>query len=88
MDKEIMDLVIAKLDHMDVKLDRVEIKQSEQAVVLAKNTVIMDEHIRRTNLLEAEIRPIKTHVQVINWVAKIGLVLIGLAETLHRLGLF
>lgn len=88
MSKDIIDVVIQKLAHMDQKLDRMEEKQSEQAVVLAKNTLTLEEHVKRTNILEAEVKPIKSHVQMVNWAAKIGLILVGLAETLHQLGLF
>lgn len=67
-----------KLERMDERLDSVD-------KTLAVNTESLREHIKRTSLLEAEVKPIKQHVQLVNGMAKISVVLIGVAKSL---GLF
>lgn len=52
------------------KLDKIESVLSEQAVTLAKLTVTVEDHVRRTNLLEEDMKPIKRHVVMIEGVLK------------------
>ncbi len=44
------------------KLDRIEQRLNNIDVTLAVNTESLKEHIKRTNLLEAAMEPIKAHV--------------------------
>ena len=48
-------------------------------VIMAKNTASLEEHIKRTNILEEKIRPIEKHVIMIQGVIKFLLFLSGLA---------
>ena len=70
------------------QLDRIEIRLDSIDVTLVKNTISLDEHIKRTNLLEEELKPVKAHVNLMNAMAKIvaagGTILLGLKQ----LGLF
>lgn len=77
-----------KLDHIVDKINKIEVSQ-------ARTEVIMDEHIMRTelaeenlNILRAEIQPLKTHVNFINWTARIVAVLAGAVLFLKQLGLW
>lgn len=55
---------------------------------LAVNTSSLKEHIRRTEILEDEIRPVKVHVQVVNTLAKIFAAGVAALVGLKHLGLF
>lgn len=46
------------LERIETKLDRVSDTLSGQAVTLARNTVSLEDHVRRTNLLEARVEPL------------------------------
>lgn len=81
MAKDVMDLIVEKLDKIDNK-------QDSQALILERNTVTLEDHVRRTNLLEEELKPIKAHVNFINMGSKVILSLIALAAALHQLHLF
>lgn len=49
-------------------------------VTLAKQEVSLAEHIRRTELLELEVKPIKQHVQRVNNIlAAMGLIVSGIS---------
>lgn len=60
---------------LDEKLDKVVERIGNIDVTLGKQSVILDEHVKRTNLLEAKIEPIEKHVIMVNGVLK----LIGIA---------
>lgn len=70
-----------KLDKLDERLD-------QQGITLVKNTAILEEHIKRTALLEEDMRPIKKHVALVNAAAKIGSAALGLLLAAKQLGLF
>lgn len=60
------------------QLDRIEAEQKKISenvaainVTLAVQAEQLKEHIRRTALLEADIRPIKRHVHIVEWLLKI-----------------
>ena len=77
-----------KLDRLDERLDTVATKQAEQGVML-------DEHMRRTevaeanlDLLRADFKPVQSHVAMVGALAKIlGLVgtRVGMALGLRQL---
>lgn len=71
----------------------------EQASMLARvdktldrNTASLEEHMKRTSLLESELRPIKAHVEFVNSAAKFVTILFGaagaVATAAKTLGLF
>lgn len=77
--------IIDKLDKLDERLDAVD-------TTLVRNTASLEEHVRRTNLLEQDMRPIKAHVQLVNTGSKVivglGSTLLTLALAAKQLGLF
>lgn len=63
------------------KLDRIEAIQVKQEVHLGKLTVSVEEHVKRTNLLEEDIRPIKKHVAMVEGALKL-IALSGILATI------
>lgn len=55
----------------DDKIDKIVEKISNIDVTLAKQSVILEEHVRRTNLLEQKIEPIENHVAMVNGALKL-----------------
>lgn len=71
MDKELLARIESKVDKLDSRLDGIDVTLAGQHVQLA-------EHIRRTAILEEDIKPVKTHVARIGGVlAFIGLLATG-----------
>lgn len=66
-DKSGNELLLAVANRLnDVREDVTEIK-----VIMARNTTSLEEHMRRTILLEKQIEPIKSHVAMVNNILKI-----------------
>ncbi len=62
------------------KIDKIIDSQVEIKTTLVKQQVILDEHVRRTNILEQKIEPIEKHVHMIQGAMKfVGLVVLGIA---------
>lgn len=60
---------------LEDKLDKVVDNINSINVTLGKQSVILEEHVKRTNLLEAKIEPIEKHVAMVHGVLKfIGLI--------------
>lgn len=68
-------------------LEKIEGRQHEHTETLTRLTVTVEEHVRRTNLLEVELKPIKAHVQLVNAAAKVLSIAGTIALTAHSLGL-
>lgn len=81
----------SQLDRIEEKVDRVSQRQDRIDVTLAKQHVSLDEHMRRTELLESEIQPLKkAHAA---WVGlgkglTILATALGVLHTLHLLKIF
>jgi hypothetical protein len=76
-----------KLERIEAKTDRHTELLSEYNTTLVRLTTTVEHHVRRTDLLEADIKPIKAHVQFLNNTAKlISLAVAGLLA-LRSLGL-
>lgn len=65
------------------KVDKLDSRQDDMDKVLIRNTMSLEEHVRRTNLLEQQVIPIKAHVDFMQhgalWVARVVGVLTGAA---------
>lgn len=65
------------------KVDKLDTRQDEMDKTLIRNTVSLEEHMRRTNILEQQIVPIKAHVDFMRigaaWAAKSVAVITGAA---------
>lgn len=55
-----------KLDRIEVKVDKIEDHLGKQEVNLARLTVSVEEHVKRSNMLEDKIKPIEEHVSLVN----------------------
>ncbi len=72
-------------DRVHDKLDKVVESISEINVTLAKQSVSLEEHIKRSNMLEAKMVPVEKHVAMVNGALKfIGLlgILAGILEVI------
>lgn len=79
-----------KLNRIEEKLDDTNDHLASIDVTLAAQHVSLKEHIRRTTILEQEIRPIKKHVDMMNGALKlIGVLALiaGIIETIISIGL-
>lgn len=73
---------------MQETLNRIQEDLSSINVTLAEQAVTLKEHIRRTALIEADLVPIKTHVNQVNGAIKfLGIVsvLVGIITAMLRL---
>jgi DNA-binding ferritin-like protein len=59
------------MDKMEEKLDKVIEHIAEINVTLGKQSVILEEHVKRTNLLEAKLEPVEKHVHMIQGAIKL-----------------
>lgn len=60
------------------KIDKIDDKLAIIDTTLLRNTITLEEHIRRTSILESEIKPLKKHVTLVESFFKI----IGFTSTL------
>jgi len=59
LDKEIVHEMFKTLERLDNNVDQINI-------TLAKQSVVLEEHVKRTNLLEENIKPLQKHVNIVN----------------------
>ena len=57
-------------NRIEQKIDKIVETLGEQAVTLGRLTVSVEEHVRRTNILEEDVKPIKAHVFMMNGAIK------------------
>lgn len=57
-------------NRIEQKIDAIVDTLGKQAVTLERLTVTVEDHVRRTNLLEADVRPIKKHVTMVEGVIR------------------
>lgn len=69
-------------------LEKIENRQHQHTETLTRLTVTVEEHVKRTNILEEEIKPLKAHVQLMNTAAKVLSIAGTIALTAHSLGIF
>ena len=70
-----------RLDRIEDKLDLIDVHLSNINITLAKQSVILEEHVRRSTLLEEQVKPMqdKMHeikgavlfVKVIGWIVAV-----------------
>ena len=77
-----------KFDKIEEKLDKISEHLSDIDKTLVRNTSSLDEHIRRTNLLEEKMLPVEKHVTQVNGALKlIGVISLLLSIFLALKGL-
>ena len=59
------------LDRLEGKIDKLVDDMSSLKSTAAAQKVSLDEHIRRTNILEEKMEPVEKHVSLVNSLAKI-----------------
>jgi hypothetical protein len=70
-----------KMEHLDTRLDSIDI-------TMTRNTLSLEEHVKRTNMLEERMKPVEKHVEVMNALAKLSVGMLGVVATLKALGIF
>lgn len=68
-----------QLMRIEEKLDKVADHIADINTTIAKQEVSLDEHIRRTNLLEEKVAPLEKHVSMVNGVIKFIVLLSAIA---------
>lgn len=61
-----------KIDKVDEKVDKLNEKLASIDKTLAINTESLIEHMRRTNLIEAELKPVSKHVTLMESAFKVA----------------
>lgn len=62
---KILELIMAKMDKIEDKVDKIAINTARQDVTLQNQHLSLEEHIRRTNALEEVVKKLVKHT---NWV--------------------
>lgn len=57
---------MSDMTRIEDKLEKIEGHIGTQAVTLERLTVSVEEHVRRTNLLESKVEPLEKHVSMMN----------------------
>lgn len=77
-----------KLERIEQKLDKIDDHLANVDLTLAKQSIILDNHVKRTDELQNMVMPIKTHVDNLKFVVrliKIGASLAAILETLRMI---
>ena len=77
MDESFQIRIEDKIDVIGKDINEIKVTQAIQSTTLSAQHDSLSEHIRRTNLIEAQLEPIKSHVAIVNWMGKIFIALIG-----------
>jgi hypothetical protein len=90
MDKRDEGLLIGVVKEILDETKEIRKEQSDMGIQLARNTDLLDEHIRRTNLLEAQmdialtpIRFLGTLQKVAKWVAAVAAAVTAIGSTIY-----
>lgn len=81
---EIIEKVHDSVERLNTRVNELQIEQIRQGEMHVRNTINVEEHIRRSNALEAnldilrdEVKPIQKHVDIVEFCIKAGAWLIG-----------
>ena len=99
MQPDLLNLIIARIDKLDTHLDRAATHLARVDVTLAKQSILLEEHIKRTNLLEDRLEgeivqqadtlsPIKKHVEGVGFLIKfVGILgtIVGLVTAIYKI---
>lgn len=56
----LLKLIIESLEKLDETVQKIDKRIDHIDVTMAKNTVSLEEHVKRTNLLEEQIKPVRS----------------------------
>ena len=65
----------SKFDKIELKLDGISDDITEIKVIMARNTMSLEEHIKRTNILEEKLEPVEAHVLKVEGATQFVLIL-------------
>lgn len=87
---EIIEKVHSNVQELSKEVNEVRIEQVRQGEIHIRNTVNVEEHVRRSNALEEsiailreEFKPIQTHVEIVKFCVKVVCWLIGSGGLLY-----
>jgi hypothetical protein len=60
-----------RLERVEDKLDKVVDAISGINVTLAKQAVVLEEHVKRSTMLEEQFKPVRKHVDIVNGILKL-----------------
>lgn len=61
-----------RLERIEAKMDDIADHTASIDITLAKQSIILAEHIRRTEILEEKLEPVETHVKLVNAILKLS----------------
>ncbi len=81
---EIIEKVHDSVERLNNRVNELQIEQVRQGEMHVRNTLNVEEHVRRSNLLEEsielvrdEIRPLQKHVDIVQFIGKVMMWAIG-----------
>lgn len=81
-----------RLERIELKLDDVADEQARMNVILGQQHISLKEHVRRSNLLEAQMKPLQKHVYMVEgffkYVGAIAVILGALATLFEVLRMY
>ena len=77
MDDIKYDVISEKIDKIDEKIDKILDHSANVDVTLGKQEEQIRYHIKRTDLVEEEVREIKAHINIVNAIAKVTGIAVG-----------
>ena len=83
---EVITRVDGSVDKIESKIDKLDSRLDDVDKTLVKQEAQLAEHIRRTNILEKELKPVKIHVERVNGAFKLlGIVasILGILKLLN-----
>ena len=60
-----------QLDRLEDKIDKISDRMNSVDVTLAKQSVILEEHVKRSTMLESRMEPVERHVSMVKGAAKL-----------------
>lgn len=78
-----LDRIETKFDKIEVKIDAIESHANSINETLIRNTISLEEHIRRTALLEQKIEPLESHVALMKNIVAI-VIFVGILAAIYK----
>ena len=65
------DRLESKLDKLDERLDKIDIHLGKVDITMSRNTDSLEEHMKRTELLEGQLESIQVHINYVQGIVKL-----------------
>ena len=69
-DINLWEVIVAKFDKLDERLESIEKAQAEANIIAAKQEVNLEQHMKRTEMLESRMEPVERHINILNGALK------------------